>query len=89
MGNFKNRGKLCLQLYVIMCLVNKLSAAALGQEKTYESSSADPNDDGTQTPRTAEYNNRPLIPPASVSANIAQLTPSMSTPKRQSQIIIR
>lgn len=91
MGNFQNLGKLCLQLYVIMVLVNKISTAAIAHDSSTESSSSNPNDDSSTSHKPIDYSNRPLIPPATVSANIAQFSPSMSTPRQRQQgsIIIR
>lgn len=86
--------KLYLKLFVIMLLVHKISAAAIADESTTSNSnSADPTNEPPSPPSSAASpkldTGHPLIPAASVSADIAKLSPSMSTQKRQSQIIIR
>lgn len=90
--------KLYLKLFVIMLLVHKISAAAIAEESTTsDASPADPTNDTPSSPSSVPSSSasskldtgHPLIPAASVSADIAKLSPSMSTPQRQSQIIIR
>lgn len=76
-----------LHLCALMLLANQISAAALAQDETSDTSASQPTNE--PSPIKPDLNSRPLIPPSLVSANIAQLSPSSSSPKRQSQIIIR
>lgn len=88
MGNSSKCYKKYLQLCAFMLVVNQSSGAAIAQDENLSDTSASQaaNEPSSIKP---DFNSRPLIPPSLVSANIAQLSPSMNIPKRQSQIIIR